>query len=75
MLMNALNTDQRIRVIAALVEANSFRSIERMTGIHRDTIMRLMVRGGNGCPDLMDRETRTSTARGSILTNCGHSSG
>jgi IS1 family transposase len=50
--------DERCRVVAALVEGNSFRSIERMTGIHRDTIMRLMVRVGNGCADLMDREMR-----------------
>jgi hypothetical protein len=28
--------------IHALVEGNSFRSIERMTNIHRDTIMRLV---------------------------------
>jgi IS1 family transposase len=54
--MNTLSSEQRNQVIAALVEGNSFRSIERMTGIHRDTIMRLMVRVGNGCADLMDRE-------------------
>src|SRR5271154_4714465 len=56
--MNALSTDEQTRVVAALVEGNSFRSIERMTGIHRDTIMRLMVRAGTGCADLMDREMR-----------------
>ena len=56
--MNRLGSDEQTRVIAALVEGNSFRSIERMTGIHRDTIMRLMVRVGNGCADLMDREMR-----------------
>ena len=57
-IMYTLNTDRRCQVIAALVEGNSFRSIERMTGIHRDTIMRLMVRVGNGCVELMDREMR-----------------
>src|SRR5271168_2338607 len=56
--MNRLGNDEQARVIAALAEGNSFRSIERMTGIHRDTIMRLMVRIGNGCADLMDREMR-----------------
>jgi IS1 family transposase len=56
--MNTLSTDERTRVIGALVEGNSFRSIERMTGIHRDTIMRLMVRVGEGCATLMDREMR-----------------
>ena len=38
--MNTSNESQRSQVIAALVECNSIRSIERMTGIHRDTIMR-----------------------------------
>ena len=38
---NVLNTDKQIAVIAALAEGSSIRSIERMTGIHRDTIMRL----------------------------------
>jgi hypothetical protein len=56
--MNTLDMDQRSCVIAALVEGNSIRSIERMTGIHRDTIMRLMVRIGDGCADLTDRTMR-----------------
>jgi len=56
--MNTLNMDERCRIVAALVEGNSFRSIERMTGIHRDTIMRLMVRVGNGCARLMDEQMR-----------------
>ncbi len=39
-----------------LCEGNSIRSIERMTGIHRDTIMRLGVRMGEGCQQIMDEE-------------------
>lgn len=61
--MNALDIEQRSRVIGALVEGNSIRSVERMTGIHRDTIMRLMVRVGNNCADLMDREMRNLTCK------------
>ena len=44
-----LPMDKQSRVIGALVEGCSIRSIERMTGIHRDTIMRLSVRVGAGC--------------------------
>src|ERR1700684_3251733 len=55
---NVLPTDKKIAVIAALVEGNSIRSVERMTGIHRDTIMRLLVRVGRGCVALMDQEMR-----------------
>lgn len=55
---NILNTDKQIAVIAALAEGSSIRSIERMTGIHRDTIMRLGVRVGQGCTALMDEKMR-----------------
>src|SRR6266481_5681369 len=53
-----LKTDQKISVTAALAEGNSIRSIERMTGIHRDTIMRLGVRIGQGCARVLDDKMR-----------------
>src|SRR3954471_18708035 len=53
--MNILPLDKQVAVIAALVEGNSIRSVERMTGTHRDTIMRLGVRIGQGCARLHDR--------------------
>jgi len=52
---NILDKDKQIMVIAALAEGSSIRSIERMTGIHRDTIMRLGVRVGQGCATLLDK--------------------
>jgi IS1 family transposase len=55
---NVLNTDKQIAVISALAEGSSIRSIERMTGIHRDTIMRLGVRVGQGCTAMMDAKMR-----------------
>jgi IS1 family transposase len=55
---NMLNTDKQIAVIGALAEGSSIRSIERITGIHRDTIMRLGVRVGKGCTALMDAKMR-----------------
>jgi hypothetical protein len=42
--MNVLPMESQERVISALAEGSSIRSIERMTGVHRDTIMRLGVR-------------------------------
>jgi hypothetical protein len=42
--MNTLPMDKQRAVIQALIEGNSIRSTERMTSIHRDTIMRLLVR-------------------------------
>ena len=55
---NVLNTDKQIAVIAALAEGSSIRSIERITGVHRDTIMRLGVKVGQGCTILMDAKMR-----------------
>ncbi len=55
---NLLGTDKKIAVIAALTEGSSIRSIERMTGVHRDTIMRLGVKVGQGCTGLMDETMR-----------------
>jgi IS1 family transposase len=51
---NALSADKQTAIIAALAEGSSIRSIERITGVHRDTIMRLSVRVGQGCTMLMD---------------------
>ena len=51
---NKLTNEEKTTAVAMLCEGNSIRSIERMTGIHRDTIMRLGVRMGEGCKQLMD---------------------
>lgn len=55
---NVLSTDKKIAVIGALAEGSSIRSIERITGVHRDTIMRLGVKVGEGCTALMDEKMR-----------------
>jgi IS1 family transposase len=47
--MNVLSRDKQTQIIAALVEGCSIRAVERLTGVHRDTIMRLAVRVGEGC--------------------------
>jgi IS1 family transposase len=55
---NILNIDKKIAVIGALAEGSSIRSIERITGVHRDTIMRLGVKVGEGCTALMNAKMR-----------------
>jgi IS1 family transposase len=55
---NVLNTDKQITVISALAEGSSIRSIERITGVHRDTIMRLGVKVGQGCAKMLDSSMR-----------------
>ena len=54
--MNTLSQDKKIQVLNALVEGCSIRSIERMTGIHHDTIMRLGVTVGELCSKLLDEK-------------------
>ena len=51
---NVLGLDQQVVIIGALTEGSSIRSIERMTGVHRDTIMRLGVKVGQGCAKIQD---------------------
>src|SRR5260370_14372233 len=51
--MYTLTIPKKVAVISALLEGNSIRSMERMTGIHRDTIMRLLVSSGNHCAELL----------------------
>ncbi|MES2660210.1 MAG: IS1 family transposase [Verrucomicrobiota bacterium] len=47
--MNKLTAAERIRIVSALVEGNSLRSIVRMTGTHRTTIQKLLVDLGAAC--------------------------
>jgi len=55
---NVLNADKQTAIIAALAEGSSIRSIERITGIHRDTIVRLGVKVGQGCAKVLDTTMR-----------------
>jgi IS1 family transposase len=51
---NNLPFDRQVEIIAALTEGVSIRATERLTGVHRDTIMRLGVRVGFGCAAIHD---------------------
>ncbi len=52
--MNVLPHEKHVAVIAALTECCSIRATERLTDVHRDTIMRLGARVGEGCARLHD---------------------
>ncbi|MBZ5553910.1 MAG: IS1 family transposase [Acidobacteriia bacterium] len=47
--MNTLTTQKRAQVIAALVEGNSIRSTVRMTGVAKNTVIKLLVDLGAAC--------------------------
>jgi IS1 family transposase len=55
---NVLPMHKQVMVISALTGGSSIRAIERMFDVHRDTIMRLGVRIGEGCTRLLDRLMR-----------------
>jgi len=55
---NHLKTERVTAVINMLVEGCSVRSTERMTGVHRDTILRHLVRVGEDCARLLDGRMR-----------------
>lgn len=57
--MNALKTEHKTPSGEhALRGGGSIRSIERITGIHRDTVMRLGVRVGEACAKIQDEKMR-----------------
>src|SRR5579862_506813 len=55
---NNLPFEKKERAISELCEGTSIRAIERMTGVHRDTIMRLGVRVGQACAKILDERMR-----------------
>lgn len=55
---NNLNPEAKTLAVSLLAEGNSIRAVERVTGIHRDTVMRLGVRVGEGCAKILDGKMR-----------------
>ncbi len=56
---NYLKRDRQVQIVQMAVEGCSIRSIERMTGSHRDTIMRHLVRVGQHCQWLHDEHVQS----------------
>src|ERR1022692_517351 len=56
--MNVLKAEKKLAVISTLAEGCSIRSIVRMTGVHKKTIMKLLVEVGTRCQQMMDERMR-----------------
>src|SRR5580700_183107 len=56
--MNNLPIERQIAVIAALVEGNSIRATVRMTGVAKDTVVKLLARIGRACAEYQDKALR-----------------
>ena len=53
--MNKLRKDKQIQVISALVEGNSIRATVRMTGVSKNTIVKLLTDLGQACAEYQDK--------------------
>ena len=60
---NHLPREKQIEVLHHLVEGNTLRSTARLSGVHRTTIMNLMVKFGTACKAYMDAQLRGLTLR------------
>jgi hypothetical protein len=68
--MNCLSTVQRAQVVSALIEGNSIRATVRMTGVCKDTVIKLLCDLGAACRDwsleelvgLLDRQVKAAIA-------------
>src|SRR6266566_1790541 len=56
--MNRLSIAQRSQVVAALVEGNSINATERMTGVAKHTILKLLADLGSACAEYQDHTFR-----------------
>jgi IS1 family transposase len=56
--MNSLTVERRKQVLLALVEGNSIRSTVRMTGIAKNTIVKLLAELGDACREYQDKALR-----------------
>lgn len=52
--VNVLKRDKQVLVTSMLADGCSVRSIERVTGVHRDTVLRLLGRVGKHCQRILD---------------------
>ena len=55
---NTLSREKQEAALRCLVDGASVRATERVVGVHRDAVPRLMVRVGQGCRKVMDAEMR-----------------
>ena len=61
--MKRLTMEQKTRVVAALVEGNSIRSTVRMTGVAKNTVLKLVLDLADACAAYHDRHVRNVKVR------------
>lgn len=61
--MNKLTTEKRTQVVAALVEGSSIRATVRMTGVAKNTVVKLLADLGAACSAFHDRTVRNVNSK------------
>src|SRR5882757_4279616 len=61
--MNKLSNEQRARVINCLVEGNSIRATVRLTGVAKNTVVKLLADVGRACSVYQDRAFRNLSCK------------
>ena len=56
--MNQMNAGRRAMVIRCLVEGNSIRATTRLTGVAKNTVVKLLLEAGAACGKFMDQKMR-----------------
>jgi hypothetical protein len=56
--MNKLKIEKQVQVCASLVEGNSIRATCRMTGVAKNTVVKLLADVGKACSDYQDKVLR-----------------
>lgn len=62
-IMNRLPMEKRVAVVKALVEGNSIRSTVRLTGVAKNTIVKLLGELGLACAEYQDKALRNLTCK------------
>ncbi len=61
--MNRLSNEKRAQVVRCLVEGNSIRATVRMTGVAKNTIVKLLADIGAACAEYHDEHVRNVKSR------------
>lgn len=72
--MNVLNPEKKLAVISALTEGRPIRSIVRITGVHKKTVMKLLVEIGTKCEQMMKEKMYSIRCEAASVMKYGRSS-
>lgn len=62
--------EKQVLAVSMLADGSSVRAVERVTGMHRDSVLRLLVRVGEHCAEVMDAHFRDLSFNAVELDEC-----